>query len=75
MVVRLGIEPETSHTADWCLTNWANQAAVSSQQTLVLIYLPQKDGKLSWLGWKRRLYKYSNLGKAEDRTGDLVVRR
>ena len=26
MVVRLGIEPETSRTADWCLTNWANQA-------------------------------------------------
>ena len=23
-----GIEPETSRTADWRLTNWANQAAV-----------------------------------------------
>ena len=29
MVVRPGIEPETSRTADWRLTNWANQAAVS----------------------------------------------
>ena len=28
VVVRPGIEPETSRTADWRLTNWANQAAV-----------------------------------------------
>ena len=27
-MVRPGIEPETSRTADWHLTNWANQAAV-----------------------------------------------
>ena len=27
-MVRPGIEPETSPTADWRLTNWANQAAV-----------------------------------------------
>ena len=48
---------------------------VSSQQTLVLIYLPRKDGKLSWLRRERRLHKYSNLGKAGDRTGNLVVGR
>ena len=32
-----------------------NTLQVSSQQTLVLIYLPRKDGKLSWLRGKRRL--------------------
>ena len=52
-----------------------NPSLVSSQQTLVLIYLPRKDGKLSWLRRKRRLHKYSNLGKAEDQTGDLVARK
>ena len=50
-----------------------NPLQVSSQQTLVLIYLPRKDGKLSWLRRKRRSHKFSNLGKAGDRTGDLVV--
>ena len=50
-----------------------NPLQVSSQQTLVLIYLPRKDGKLSWLRRKRKLQKYSNLDKAGDRTGDLVV--
>ena len=48
---------------------------VSSQQTLVLIYLPRKDRKLSWLRQKRRLHKYSNLRKARNWTGDLVVGR
>ena len=52
-----------------------NPSQVSYQQTLVLIYLPQKDGKLSWLRRKRRLHKYLNLGKAGNRTGDLVVGR
>ena len=37
---------------------------VSSQQTLVLIYLPRKDGKLSWLRQKRRSHNYSNLGRS-----------
>ena len=50
-----------------------NTSQVSSQQTLVLIYLPRKDGKLSWLRRKRRLHKYSNLDKPGNRTGDLVV--
>ena len=52
-----------------------NPSQVSSQQTLALIYLPRKDRKLSWLRRERRLHKYSNFGKAGDRTGDLVVGR
>ena len=52
-----------------------NPSQVSSQQTLVLNYLPWKDGQLSWLRRKRRSHKYSNLGRAEDRTGDLVVEK
>ena len=52
-----------------------NPSQVSSQQTLVLIYLPRKDGKLTWLRRKRRSRKYSNLGKAGYRSGDLVVER
>ena len=35
-MVRSGIEPETSRTADWRLTNWDNQAAVSG---LLLIFI------------------------------------
>ena len=34
MAVRPGIEPETSLTTDWRLTNWANQAAVKLNQSL-----------------------------------------
>ena len=41
-----------------------NPLQVSSQQTLVLIYLPRKDGRLSWLRQKRRSHKDSNLGRA-----------
>ena len=52
-----------------------NPSQVSSLQTLVLIYLPLKDGKLSWLRRNRRFHKYSNLGRVGDRTGDLVVER
>ena len=52
-----------------------NPSQVSSQQTLVLIYLPRKDGKLSYLRRERRSHKYSNLSRARDRTGDLVVVR
>ena len=48
-----------------------NPSQVSSQQTLVLIYLPRKDGKLSWLRWKRRLHKYSNLAKPGIELGTL----
>ena len=40
-----------------------NPSQVSSQQTLVLIYLPREDGKLSWLKRKRRSHKYSNFSK------------
>ena len=39
----------------------SNSSQVSSQQTLVLIYLPRKDGKLSWLRRERRSQKRSNL--------------
>ena len=43
---------------------------------LVLIYLPCKDGKLSWLRRKRgRRSKYSNPSTAGNQTGDLMVRR
>ena len=52
-----------------------NPSQVSSQQMLVLIYLPRKDGKLSWLRRKRRSHKYSNLGRARIELGDLVVGR
>ena len=45
-----------------------NPFQVSSQQTLVLIYLPRKDGKLRR---KRRSHKYSNLGKASIKPGTL----
>ena len=38
-----------------------NPSQVSSQQMLVLIYLPRKDGEPSW---RRRSLKYSNLGRA-----------
>ena len=38
---------------------------------LVLIYLPRKDGKLSWLRRKRRSHKYSNLGRARIELGTL----
>ena len=38
---------------------------------LVLIYLPQKDGRLSWLRQKRRSHKYSNLGRARIELGTL----
>ena len=68
-LVLSGWEPLTPPVRD------TNPSQVSSQQTLVLIYLPRKDGKQSWLRRKRRLYKYSNLGRVEDRTGDLVVRK
>ena len=51
-----------------------NPSQVSSQQMLVLIYLPWNDRKLSLLR-RKRSHKYSNLGKAKDRTGDLVARR
>ena len=34
-----------------------NPSQVSSQQKLVLIYLPRKDGKLSWLRRERKSYK------------------
>ena len=58
------------------LPGWdTNPSQVSSQQSLVLIYLPRKDGKLSWLRRKRRSHKYSNLGKAGDQTGNYVVWR
>ena len=40
-----------------------NPSQVSSQQTLVFIYLPRKDGKPSWLRRKRRPHKDLNLGK------------
>ena len=46
-----------------------NPSRVSSQQTLVLIYLPGGDGKLSWLRRKRRLHKDSNLGRAGIKPG------
>ena len=39
---------------------YTNPSHVSSQQMLVLICLPRKDGKLRQ---KRRLYKCSNLGR------------
>ena len=48
-----------------------NPSQVSSQQMLVLIYLPRKDGKLSWLRRKRRSHKYSNLGRARIELGTL----
>ena len=50
-----GWGPLTPHGRD------TNPTQVSSQQMLVLIYLPWKDGKLSWLRQKRRLHKYSKL--------------
>ena len=37
-----------------------NTSQVSSQQILVLIYLPWKDGNLSQLRWKRRVHKYQS---------------
>ena len=48
-----------------------NPSRVSSQQTLVLIYLPRKDGKLSLLWWKRISHKHSNLGRAGIELGTL----
>ena len=48
-----------------------NPSQVSSQQTLVLIYLPGKEGKLNWLRWKRRSHKYSNFGRAGIELGTL----
>ena len=53
-----------------------NPSQVSSQQTLVLIYLPRKGGKLSNLGQKRSSHKDSNLNwQGQDQTGDLMVGR
>ena len=52
-----------------------NLSQVSSQQTLVLKYLPRKDGKLSWLRQKRRSHKIFKSRQSRDRTGVLVVRK
>ena len=46
-----------------------NPLQISSQQTLVLIYLLWKDRKL------KMSHKYLNIGRAGDQTWDLVVRR
>ena len=48
-----------------------NPSQVSSQKTLILIYLLRKDGKLSWLRRKRKPHKYPNLDRA--RTQAFVV--
>ena len=42
-----------------------NRSQVSSQQMLVLIYLPQKDGKLSKLRQERKSHKDSNFSRAK----------
>ena len=49
-----------------------NPSQVSFQKTLVLIFLPRKDGKLSSLLRKRKSHQYLKFGRAGDRTGDLV---
>ena len=63
----MGCEFLTLHGRD------TNPLQVSSQQTLVLIYLPRKHEKLSLLRRKRESHKYSNLGKHGDETGLRVV--
>ena len=46
---------------------------VCSQQTLVLIYLPRKDEKLSWLRRKRRTHNDSNFGRAGIEPGTFWI--
>lgn len=52
-----------------------NPSQVSPEQTLVLIYQPRKDGKLSEFWQKRRSHKRSDLGRAGVRTQELIYRR
>ena len=46
-----------SSFCNWNSPNTLNPSQISSQQTLVLIYLPRKDGKLSWLRRERKSHK------------------
>ena len=48
-----------------------NKSQVSYHQTLVLIYLPWKDRRLSYHRRKKRSHKYSNLGRARIKLGTL----
>ena len=54
------------------LPGWdTNPSQVSSKQTLVLINLPRKDGKLCLRRKKIRSHKYSNHGWAESEAENL----